>query len=301
MTGANIEGTMILNGLIEGPLTDDADAAGRLRQWARDLAGLGVDFNVEITGGSFNLLPNNRPLSCAPLGDPPDEAIRQALEQLFEPWPPNLIPRLTSTLRSSEFRKGEEVQSVYRITPDGKVRVEQRTVEAHTETPTQPLSRREIIHMLVFGLVIAAALLGITSLFVDVPALARQLMGTIRPVKVDDVEIDNSNYDAFFHAKIAEINSEAATLKLERTAQFPKDDAALQAAAEAAKPAIKKWLAVAAIAKGSITCEIYDADGKFVGTATMRIEELRKQPDMEVKIPVKSQTRYRLGKIVFTL
>jgi hypothetical protein len=301
MTGTHIEGTIVLNGLIEGPVLDDANSRDRLRQWTRDLARLGIDFNLEFTGGNFSLLPDNKPRSCAQLGDSPHEAIRQALEQLLEPWPGNLLSRVTSTLRSSEYRKGEEVQSVYIIGPDRKVRAEQRTIEADTEAAPEPLSRRELVRMAIVGVVIAAALLGVTSLFVDVPALARQLIGTLRPMRVEEVEVDNSNYDAFFHAKIKNIRSEEATLTIERTSQYPTSDAALQNAADAAKPSIKKWLAVTNVARGYVNCDLYDDEGHYVSTATLRLDPLREKSDFEVKLPLRSNQRFRLTKIVFTL
>jgi hypothetical protein len=301
MTGANIEGTIVLNGLVEGPFPDDTATRDRLRQWVRDMARLGIDFNLEFTGGNFSLLPNNQPRSCEQLGHSPHEAIQQALEQLLETWPPELAPRVTSTLRSSEFRKGEEVQAVYVIGPNRAVRVEQRTVDADTESPQQPLTTREVVRMAIVGVVIAAALLGLTSLFVDVPALARQLIGTIRPMKAEEVVIDNSIYDTFFQAKVKDINSEAATLTVERTPQFPTTDAALQAAANAAKPTLKKWLAVANIARGYVTCDLYDSEGQLVNTATMRIDPLREKSEFDIKVPLRSNQRFRLGKIVFSL
>jgi hypothetical protein len=301
MTSANVEGTVVLNGLIEGPLPDDPAVRDRLRTWVRDVARLGLEFQLETAGGSFSLLPDNQPRAVQPLGDSPHEAIRQMVEQLLEPWPRDAAGRVTSTLRSSEFRRGEEVQSVYLIGPGGSVRVEQRTVAADTQTPPRPPSPRELVRMLLVGIVLAAALFGVTSLFVDVPALARQLIGTMRPVQADEVEIDDSAYRAYFRAGIERVTSDALTLKLQRTPQFPTTDAELQQAADAAEGSIKQWLAVAALARGHVQCDLYDDNEKYVGTGTVRISNLRESKALTVQVPLRTTSRFRLGKIVFTL
>jgi hypothetical protein len=301
MTATNVEGTFVLNGLVEGPLPDDFSAREQLQQWVRDIARLGVDFHLEITGGNFSLLPDNRARLVGSLGDSPDEAIRQALDQLLKPWPLDSFRRITSTLRSSEFRKEEEVQTIYLVGSDGKVRTEQRTMAADTESPPQRLSPREIARVLIVGALIATALLGVTSLFVDVPALARQLIVAIRPLRGDEVQIDNSVYHAYFHVEVKEINVNAVTLTIKRTELFPIDDTALQSAADAARPTLKKWLAIAALARGSVPCELFDINGELVGTATLHIENLQDKPELTAKIPFTSSPRFRLAKIAFTL
>jgi len=301
MNDTNVEGTITLNGLVEGPLPDDPAYRDWLQQWVRDVAKLGLDFQLEVAGNNYSLLPGNEPRSCAALGDLPHEAICQALEQLINPLPPDVAARVTSTLRSSEYRKGEEVQAVYLVRADGKPHVEQRTVDADTVPPPEPIHLRQLIRPLLVGVVVLAALFGITSLFVDVPGLARQLIDTIRPVRVAEVDIDNTSYDPFFHAEATEVSSKALKITLQRTEAFPTDDPSLQEAADAAEGEIKRWLAVAAIARGYVKCDLFDADSKYVGSATLRIDALRDGPTMNVEVPLNQRSRFRLGKIVFVL
>jgi len=296
----HVEGTMELNGLIEGPLPDDAGAEDRLRDWVRGMREMGVVFHLEVTSGAFSLLPSNDPWPSQPLGDVPHESLSQALEQLLEPFPAELARRVTSTLRSSEYRKGEEVQTVY-LNDGGTIRREQRTVAAETEAPPQPISPKEIARTLAIGAVVAAALLGITSLFVDVPGLARQLIGTVRPIRADDIEIDVSAYGAFFTVEKKEVAGDALRITLRRTDKFPLTDEALQQAADEADDAIKERLAVAAIARGYVRCDIHDSDGKFVTWTTVRIAGLRDDETIVVHVPLKTNTRFRPGKIVFAL
>ena len=77
----------------------------------------------------------------------------------------NVLPPLErgsvfSTLRSSEFRKNEEVQSLYVVatTAGGKVevQVQSRSVDAKAVAPPQPISVKEKVKLAVMGLVFAA-------------------------------------------------------------------------------------------------------------------------------------------------
>src|SRR5262249_57303221 len=85
MSGEKIEGTIVLDGLVQGrlPLTDD-QVQERLKQWVQFVGRMAVRFNLEIPGAAFNLLPDNRATGAKPLGDPPEQALEQALGQLAD-------------------------------------------------------------------------------------------------------------------------------------------------------------------------------------------------------------------------
>src|SRR5262245_11694000 len=116
MSGEKIEGTIVLDGLVQGrlPLGDD-QIPQQLKQWVQFISGMGVRFNLEVRDAAFNLLPDNRATSAKPLGDPPEHALEQGLTQLADLFSGPERSQLFSTLRSSEFRPGEEVQTVYTI------------------------------------------------------------------------------------------------------------------------------------------------------------------------------------------
>jgi len=56
------EGTIVLDGLIEGRLPDDPSIEDKLEQWLEFVGQLGLRFNLEVTGSSFSLLPDSTPV-----------------------------------------------------------------------------------------------------------------------------------------------------------------------------------------------------------------------------------------------
>ena len=99
-----VEGTVVLDGLLEGKLPPTPDAADRLREWIRDVRSLGVRFSLDIEGGAFSILPENRPISVSAFGEAPADAIVNALNQLLKVFPVGQRGQLFSTLRSVEYR-----------------------------------------------------------------------------------------------------------------------------------------------------------------------------------------------------
>jgi hypothetical protein len=301
MNRKNVEGTISLNGLLEGPLPDDSAAEERLRDWVRSLRKMGAVFELEVSAGSFSLLPRDEPFACGSLGDRPHEALSQAFEQLLSLFPAEVKCRTTSTLRSSEFRKGEEVQTLYLVDGSGSIRIEQRTVAAETEAPPKPLTPREVVRSVAIAIVVLAAVLGITSLFVDLPGIGRQLIGTVRPVNVDEVDIDASAYASYFAVEKKEIHRDELRLTLRRTDAFPTTDAALQREADASAGSIRERLAVEALARGIVRCDAFDSEGNFVASANVRVGGLREKETLVMEIPLRTNRRFRLGKIEFGL
>ena len=140
----NVEGTIVLDGLIEGRFNDGDQTVEKLDGWVKFVQDtLGLSFTADASGDSFSMLPDNKPASAAKLAPDPQDAIRQALEQLIGALPEKDRATVFSTLRSSEYRKGEEVQSLYAVQADGTVVFESRTVDAKTVAPVEPLTTKE--------------------------------------------------------------------------------------------------------------------------------------------------------------
>src|SRR5690242_13291091 len=80
--GEKIEGTMVLEGLIQGRIPPMGDLAAKLREWVTFVGNLGPRFNLEVRGNQFSLLPDDKPFSTAGLGAGAEHGMTQVLEQL---------------------------------------------------------------------------------------------------------------------------------------------------------------------------------------------------------------------------
>lgn len=298
-----IEGTIVLDGLVEGRFADDPEAEDKLRKWVRFMSEMGVGFSLDWMGASFSLLPDEGANPTQQLGSLPHDAIRQALDQLLELLPTDQRGGVFSTLRSAEYRKDEEVQAIYAVGPDGKTQVETRTVDADTVAPPQPISTGDRVKSLGLGLLVAAALLGITSLFVDLRGLFGEFMGSITPVEPQAVQVDLGDMKDFLAVEKRQMASRGRlfVLTLKRTTDYPRDDAQLQAAYDASAGDVRRRLAVEAIARERVRCELFDEKGKFVAARELRIGSLKKKESIDVAIPLGGpKDRFRLGRVVMT-
>jgi hypothetical protein len=300
MSGEKIEGTIVLDGLLQGRLPlDDDNIAAQLRQWVEFVSGLGVHFNLEIRDAAFSLLPENKAVSVKPLGDAPEHSLEQAISQLADLFTGQQRSQLFSTLRSSEFRPGEEVQTVYTLI-DGKPQIQSRTLPANTTAPVEPLSTKEQIKLGVIGGVMALALLGIALLFPGVRAMFGQVADIVKPLDAAEIKVDLGPYAPYFTCALDEKQSDrsALVIKLKRTDKFPRDDQSVDAAA-AEEHSVTARLALDNMARGYIRVELFDSEDKFAATGDLRIGDLRKHEALETKLPLPEKVR--VTKIVFAL
>ena len=290
-----IEGTITLDGLVEGRFTGDDEVEERLRQWVSFVGELGLRFNLDVSGNAFSLLPDNRPVPTAKLGPDPDQALRQALEQLIAALPAEDRPRVFSTLRSAEVRKGQEVQSLYAAAPDGSVQVESRSVEVKTIAPPQPVSTKQRVKLGLIGLLLAAVMIGIAFLFPPVREKFAEFIGAIGPVTASDLTVDAAAYEPYFTVTVKEATRAYVVLVLKRTADYPKDAAGLDAAHAAADTLAKK-LAVEALARGYVRIELFNDEGKWYHGGEVRIVPLKDAETMELRIGL-PESKHRLKRI----
>jgi len=295
-----VEGTVELDGLVEGHLPGDEELAADLRYWARQAARK-LPLSLTIDGNHFSLLGENRPVEVAELGDDPARAVADALRELLDLLPPDVRHAACSTLRSMEYRKSEEVQTIYVIGPGGTVDVRQRTVDAETTAPPEPLTRKEMIRLGLTGLGVALLVFLVSSIFVDYRKLVSDIVERVTPLDPNSVAVDASRLAGYVKVvgKDATNGSNVLAIRLQRTGAFPKTDAALRDAVAAAGEDLPRRLALEALARGYVRCEMFDKDRQFLGYTMHRIVSLRGKPTTEIalRLPAKAP---RPARIVLT-
>jgi hypothetical protein len=294
-----VEGTIVLDGLVQGRLPDSGDIAGRLNEWVELVRKLGLSFNLEARDGRFSLLPDNQPASVKALGDPPEHALEQSMQQLIELFEGEDRRQLFSTLRSSHYRKGEEVQTVFTVV-QGLLHLQSRSLPADTVAPPEPLSTKEQIKLAAIGSVIALAVLGIALLFPGVRAMFGQIADVVKPLDTKELTVDLGPYEGLISCTVDEKKSDrsALTLVLKRGDKFPAADPATGSEA-GSETSVSHRLALESLIRGYIRVELFDADGKYLSTGELRVRELwkRSETEMEARLPLPGKVR--TTKLVF--
>jgi hypothetical protein len=285
-----LEGTVVLDGLVEGTLP--AGAEGRVRDWVREVGAHGLDFSLEVDGDSFSLLPSGAPVAAARLGHQPSEAVKGALESLLRTFPPAERASVFSTLRSAEVQRGIEVQTVYVVGPTGEVDARQRTVDAETRAAEPAVAVRERLRAAAVALVVLAALVGVASLFFDLRGALSGLWSKVTPIEASKVDVDVSAFEDWIRVTKREGTREGngVLLTLERTDAFPQDDAALGRLAAAARDEkdpvrrLRRELAVEALARGRIRADLFAENGQVIAGGEYSILALRTKPKHELEV-----------------
>jgi hypothetical protein len=290
--GEKLEGTMVLEGLLQGRVPPMGDVAERLREWVTFVGKLGPRFNLEIRGPQFSMLPDDRPFPSAGLGVGPEHGLTQALEQLaglFGPGPER--SQLFSTLRSSEYRKGLEVQTVYSIA-DGKVRAQTRSVEAETTAPPDPITTRQKVKMGLVGVGMAVLLLGAAMLFPGVRAMVFQVFETSRPFDAAELTIETGPYAEWLTISVDPEKSHrrGATLVVKRTKTYPLTEADLDAAAAAVEKSIRRRMALENLVRRQVRIECFDRDGKLVAERIVSVADLANAETESIFVPFPERT-----------
>lgn len=287
------EGTIVLDGLIEGRLPDDPSIEDKLEQWLDFVGQLGLRFNLEVTGSSFSLLPDSTPVPVSRVGDAPQRSIQEALEQLFQAFSTEARSQVFSTLRSVEYRPGEEVQSLYAALPDGSVKVETRHVDAQTTAPPRPMTTGERVRAAVFVALVLLAVFGVSSLFVDWGGIVGQFANTVRPINAEQLDIQASAFEGMMTVEGIESHGSPKGIKvtLKRGEAFPLDERAAAEAIAAAPESIERRLAVEALVRGYIVVELFDDQGAFLGAERLRIARLHDQEQIELLIEFPQRRR----------
>jgi len=297
----NYEGTVQLDGLIEGRIPPDAESIEqRLREWVEFAKQANLRFSLDIDGAGFSLLPDTSPIPADDLGPDPSETIRDLLDQLLSVFTPPQRTSVFSTLRSSEFQPGKEIQTIYAIGSDGRIDVQQRTVEAETTKPAEPLTLARKIRLAGLGLAIAAVLLAISSIWVPYGRLISEAVHRAQPVDADKIALDLGHFEPYLEPNDMSTRRVdkhlLLVISIRRTEAFPTDAAELQAAWEAAGDDLHKRLTIEALARGQLSVEQFDAEGKYRGRFPVRIAGLREKQTVSLDIPIRR--KYRPERVV---
>jgi hypothetical protein len=297
-----IEGQIILDGLLEGPIPALPQAMDKIAAWVNFAQQAGLSFKLEMDGGNFTLLVDNTPMPATKLGPEPAEVVMSAVNELLKTFPPADRARVTSTLRSIEHRPKQEVQTVYPITADGVMESQSRTLEAHTYPAVPPpLTRGERIRMGVIGLGAAVAVLALSAVFIDYRGLWWEIERQARDPTADEIDIRNTAFNDYFTIEKKEITSDGRSLRLllRRTAKFPvSTDDVIAATTKPTTQPLEHRLVLDSIARGYVRCEYYNEKGGFQSFTTARIQPLKESERMELLLPLSPEARPK--KIVLT-
>ena len=288
-----IEGTLILDGLIEATLPSDADAEQKLRDWVRFAASLGLRFSLELDGSAISVLADNRPVRVDELKADPTQLVADTLGQFLSIFPPPERPHVFSTVRSIAIRKGLEVQTLYVVATDGTIDVRQEMMEAATKAPPERMSRKQKVRLGLMGVAAALAIFGISAIFVDYRGLFSDIARAVGPLDVDALEIDAAAFDPYFTVagRATGPRDRSIVLTLRRTDAFPRTDAHFEEAAGGTKGSYRALLALEAVARGYVRCELFDRKARFLAFTFLRVRGLAEQETVEVEIPLPRDAR----------
>jgi len=296
-------GTVVTEGLIEGPLPPFEDGEIRLRQWSEAVRRAGLSFDLSIDGPAFSILASGEPREIKEYADPQGE-IRQAIEQLLQIFPKDLRGRIFSTLRSTEYREGFKIQSIYATTTLGVKVHEQRIPweKEDAEPGLPPLSWRLLRPYLIAGGVILALFIA-SAFFIDYPGWIRGFTGKFIPLDPDRIEVDGaalSRYVTFEKAGLDGPKS-CLVLKVTRTPHFPLDLAAYLAEEERLKKegSLGDLITLQRlVVDGALRVTYLDREGKVLGCAGEDLRELLEKESIQILIPLRiypGATRIRLA------
>jgi len=295
-----IEGTFYLDGLIEGRMPDAPETADRLEEWVRFAAGVKLKFSLEIDGGSFNILADNTPLAVDAMEEDPAQVISQALDELLKVFPSDRRSQVLSTVRSVEFRKDAEVQTLYIVGPDGTIDTRERTLEARTKAPPQKLTGKDRLRLAGIGLVIAVLIFLVSAIFVDYGEVLGPLIKGFTPFDVKTLKVDATAFQEYFTVEKTELKpgGKAVILTLKRTKTYPLTDADFEKLL-AEKKSLRGRLTLDALARGYVRCEYFGGkDNRFLSFIPRRISHFRKKETLELTLPL--PVDHRLTRVVVT-
>lgn len=286
---ANTPGTFFTDGMLQGKLPPLPDFKSELEDWARLAKSQNLGFKLEIEGQNFSLLADNTVCPVSNVSGGPVDALTALLAKLLDLFPKPARGALFSTIRSVEYRSGEETQTVFAIVAGGGLDVRQRIVKSDTSKEPESLAALLTPKRLALAAgAIAAALLilqfvlpgGLGGLF----SRAKQ---NALPAKPAEIQVDASAYRDFFTAEpvsvvTAQNGAKFLTLSVKRGTNYPAS-----VSLDSAPPATwREALALQGLIKGYVRCEIYDADGLFLYDAEVRIKGLRIARETPAFVPL---------------
>lgn len=275
-----LEGTFVLEGLIEGTLPDEA-LVSELRAWESQVRNARLPLTVQVDSGRFNVLPEMQAGKVAALSASLRDVIVPLLEQLIEIIPPGWRVGLVSTLRSREYLANEEEQTLYVFDQAGMILVEQRRVDARTVKPAPPMTTREKIMVGVSTVGVLCIILAILMYFFDMKSWFQEARDSLVPYSAKEIQLDAKPFASWMTIKDKTLASgKELTLEFTPTKEWPVTWKSLDALYDKAST-LREKLALQSIGRGRINYRLMDRNDKLIafGQAVPMLKPLEKKAD----------------------
>ncbi|MCH2059032.1 MAG: hypothetical protein MK183_00270 [Verrucomicrobiales bacterium] len=302
-SGPKAEGTFRVEGMLQGPILNDmGDTQSRLDQWMSSVRAKGLQVSIDWSGGQFSLLAEGNVVQRSALTGESDlgELLQEIFEGLLSIFPVERRMEFFSTLRSVEYRPGEEVQTVYAVAPPGTIHSQARVLNAETVRSVPGISGRGKMKLAIIGLVFLLVL-GVT-----VALLYKEQWGEVvdnlGKLEKEDIRMETDAFEGFISVTIEKIDRQAGGLVVEvRKGELWPGDIANHGARVPEGMEWRTLLAVQSLRRGYVRCEIFDKAGKFIYSADLRTGGLLEPEREAIKavIPLPRGERPAQVKLMF--
>jgi hypothetical protein len=275
-----LEGTFVLEGLIEGTLPDES-LVKKLLSWEQQVRNAKLPLTVQVESGQFNVLPEMRAGKVAALSASVRDVIVPLLEQLMEIIPPGWRVGMVSTLRSREYLANEEEQTLYVFDQTGMILVEQRRVDTQTTKPAPPLAPREKIMIGVSCIGVLCIILAVLMYFFDMKSWFQDARDSLVPYSAKEIKLDAEPFAAWMEIKDKTLTSgKELTLEFTPTKEWPVTWESLDALYDKATT-VKERLALQSIGRSKINYRLFDRNDKLIsfGQAIAMLKPPEKKSD----------------------
>lgn len=199
-----------------------------------------------------------------------------------------------STLRSVEYRPGAEIQTLYIITPPGKIIAKQRTLDAETIAPPPELTLAGRFKLGALGLVVAAILLIASSFFIDWKTWLFEPAKELVPVKLEEIILDAQAFEGFLAFEKRALDKQRHGLRL-----LAKTGPDWKTAINSQPSDFSSWprfLAVASIKKSLLRCDFYDRKENSIASVPVSLPPLlqSKTNKAELFLPLPGKKVHRV-------
>ena len=282
--------TATLDGLIEGPVPPIPDGEKRLQQWVEFVRTNEMPFQLSVDGGSFSLLPDHEPLSLGEKDDLRDR-LQQAVEQLIRIFPDDLRGRVFSTVRSTEFRQGKKIESLYVVTRQG-VDVRTRQVAWSADERSTSSLRGLPWASISAGMAFLLVALIVSLFLVDYRQVIRGWLAPYTRVDAERYEVDASVLSPYIAVAETATDEKAEELEitLTRSASYPTTWEGFRREEERLRQAedLRGYLLFQrVIVEGGVSVAYVAKDGKVLGLEERDVRSLRDKETLTVDLPVK--------------
>ncbi len=279
MAKINQEGTFFLDGLIEGPFFGPEDQDG-IERLVQNASRYGIKLNVSSDGGRFSILPglevvnlrNNRSAR---------ELIVKLLEQWLADYSDDECRQLMSTLRSSQYVPGKELQVIYGIRPDGIVAAEEREVDADTVAPPEPMDPKVLKKIITQSVIAVVVLIALSTLFVPYRELGDRFWQSVKPYDPSGIIVANSHETIMPVQSLEYLKKEnRIQVKFKLPIELLIDPGAIEKKWQSESLSLAEKLSLEAIARRTIICDCLDQNGSHITRLSRRIYYIKEKPGM---------------------